>query len=80
MNTPGDQILMGCMLAVVCLLGLVYSRWFATTTPKGQRLVNWLGEPQAILLLRVLFAIGMALGIALAADWIRPLFDSRNGI
>lgn len=75
MNTPRDQLLMGCFLAGVCLLGLVKSRWFFVETKKGRRLEKWFGERAGLAVLRGLFALGILLGVALALDWIRPLFS-----
>ena len=70
---PGDQILMGITVAVLCGLGLWKERWFLEQTEKGRRLVRWFGPRRALLILRLLFGAGTLFGILLATDVIRPI-------
>jgi len=68
-----DQILMGCAVALVCLCGLIYSRWLLKCTRKGRWILIKLGPKNGLLILRALFVAGIAFGICLAMDVIRPL-------
>jgi hypothetical protein len=68
-----DQILMGYAIAIVCLVGLAYSRWFLNSTRKGRWILIKLGPANGLMALRVVFLAGAAVGICLALDVIRPL-------
>lgn len=68
-----EQLLMGGVIALLCVAGLVNARWFLTHTNKGQWLVRCCGETRALWVLRGLFGTGSVLGILLACDVIRPL-------
>ncbi|HSG69875.1 MAG TPA: hypothetical protein VLA12_05640 [Planctomycetaceae bacterium] len=74
MNAPPEQLLMGIGSAVLCLWGLLKSNWFFTETKKGRWLSTRLGDERGLLVLRFLFVLGIAFGVALAANLIRPLF------
>lgn len=67
-----EQILIGGVTAFLCLIGLINSRWLLSETRKGQRLIQWFGEPRALLVLRGLLSAGIAFGILLAVNIIRP--------
>lgn len=73
MQVDRDQMLMGYAIALVCLVGLIYSRWFLNSTRKGRWLMIKYGPVYGLWILRGLFASGIALGVALAQDWIRSL-------
>ncbi len=68
-----ERILIGVSVAALCAFGLLKQRWMLDETPKGRRLVAWLGEPRAHWTVRVLLAIGIAFGTLLACGVIRPV-------
>lgn len=68
-----EQILIGSVTAVLCLLGLWNSRWLLFETRKGKRLVEWLGDGRALWVLRGLLTAGVVFGVLLALDVIRPI-------
>ena len=74
MNAPPEQLLMGCGSAALCLWGLIKSNWFYEETKKGRWLSDRMGESRGLLVLRLLFVLGIAFGVALATNLIRPLF------
>ena len=66
----------GCLVgeaAVLCGVGLVYSRWFLENTRKGERLVHWFGADKAVWVARGLFGLGLVFGLLLAGNFIRPI-------
>ncbi|MDG2389079.1 MAG: hypothetical protein P8M30_07145 [Planctomycetaceae bacterium] len=73
MSIDRDQMLMGYAIAMVCLVGLVYSRWFLNSTKKGRWLLIKLGPANGLWVLRTVFLAGVAVGICLALDVIQPL-------
>lgn len=75
MNAPPEQLLMGIGSAALCLWGLLKSNWFYTETKKGRWLSARLGDERGLLVLRLLFVLGIAFGIALAMNLIRPLLS-----
>ena len=68
-----EQILIGTVVALLCSAGLWSARWFLRETPKGQWLSRRLGDERALWVLRGLFAAGIAFGLLLATDAIRPV-------
>ncbi len=70
---PSDQILMGTAIALCCLWGLCYQRWFLSETRKGQRLVRRFGETGGAWILRSLLIVGAVLGGLLATGIIHPI-------
>ena len=70
---PKEQIVIGVVVAVLCTVGLFNDRWFLAETRKGQRLVGWLGEQNALWVLRGLFTLGVAFGALLATDVLGPI-------
>ena len=70
---PKDQIVMGLMIAALCGLGLYHTRWMLDRTGKGRALKRWLGEPSAPWVWRGLMLAGVAFGLLLAGDVIRPI-------
>jgi len=73
MAVDREQMLTGYAIAMVCLAGLIYSRWFLNSTRKGRWLLVKFGPLTGLWILRGLFALGLALGLSLAQDWIRSL-------
>ena len=67
------HLLMGSLVAALCVLGLWQARWLLERTRKGQRVADWLGESRGLLVLRLLFAAGAVFGVLLAAGIIRPV-------
>jgi hypothetical protein len=70
---PKDQILIGAVTAALCAVGLLRGPWLLENTRKGQRLVRWFGGRRALWLLRGLLVLGIAFGVLLAVDVIRPV-------
>ncbi len=68
-----EQVAMGVIIALLCLAGLYYDRWFLSHSKKGQRLVDRLGEQKAVWVLRLFFSAGALFGTLLATDVIRPV-------
>jgi hypothetical protein len=64
---------MGMAVALLCATGLWHDRWFLENTGKGQRLVRWLGEANALWTLRGLFVAGILFGVLLAVGIITPI-------
>lgn len=64
-------MLMGYAIALVCLAGLVYSRWFLNSTRKGRWFLIKFGPVYGLWVLRGLMTVGIVVGISLAQDWIR---------
>jgi hypothetical protein len=73
-NAPPDQVLMGYAIATVCFLGVVYARWFLNNTKKGRWLLIRFGPKHGLWVLRGLLVAGIAFGVCLANNVIRPLF------
>jgi hypothetical protein len=70
---PADQILIGCITAGMCGLGLWKRNWLLRETPKGQRLVARCGEKKAVRIVTVLLGIGFLCGVLLACNILKPL-------
>lgn len=70
---PGEQIIIGTTVTVLCALGWLMDEWFLDRTKKGKRLVGWFGRDKAVWVLRIFFAAGILFGTLLAADVIRPV-------
>ena len=68
-----EQVAMGVIIALLCVAGLYYDRWFLSHSKKGQRLVIRLGERKATWVVRLLFTAGALFGTLLATDVIRPV-------
>jgi hypothetical protein len=68
-----SQILMGGLVALLCLYGLWRHRWFFENTRKGRRLAQWFGETGGLRVLVGLLLVGMVFGLLLATDVIRPI-------
>ena len=68
-----EQLLMGAVIALLCVAGLVNTRWFLMHTNKGRWLVRRCGETGALWVLRGVFGTGTVFGILLACNVIRPL-------
>lgn len=66
---------MGYAIAVVCLTGVVYSRWFLNNTKKGRWFLKRFGPQNGLWVLRGLLVAGIAFGVCLALDIIQPLFE-----
>ncbi len=70
---PTEQIFIGAVTAVLCLMGIAKSRWVLDNTQKGTRLASWFGPSKAIWVLRGLFGLGAVFGILLAANLLKPI-------
>jgi hypothetical protein len=68
-----DQIVIGCILAGVCGLGIWNREWLLRETPKGQRLVARYGERKAVRIVTILLGTGFVVGVLLACNILRPL-------
>lgn len=68
-----NRILVGCLVAALCLMLMTRETWFLENTMKGQRLVRWFGQHRAPLVLRTLLLLGMVFGAMLAYGIIQPL-------
>ena len=68
-----EQVFIGASVAVLCLIGLVNSRWILDNTKKGERLTQWFGEARAIWVLRGLLLLGALFGVLLAVNIVQPL-------
>ena len=68
-----EQQFMGTAVALLCGIGWDHQRWLITKTAKGQRLVQWFGNPGGTWVLRGLLGTGVILGVLLAGDVIRPI-------
>lgn len=68
-----EQIVIGGGVALLCGLGLWHDRWLLTRTSKGRWLIARLGADRALWTLRALLAGGVAFGVLVATDVIRPV-------
>ena len=68
-----EQVLIGSVLAALCILGLMKVRWILEGTPKGRWLQDRYGSSTSRWILRILFASAALLGVLLAIDLIRPV-------
>lgn len=64
---------MGIAIVLACLMLLFRDRWFLAQTEKGKSLVGWLGETQALWVLRAILLGFAAVGALLATGFIRPI-------
>jgi hypothetical protein len=64
---------MGAAIAVLCLFGLRYGRWYVTETRKGQWLEKRLGNSKAIWICRLVLLSGFVFGVGLACRLINPV-------
>jgi hypothetical protein len=70
---PKEQIFIGVATALLCVIGLVKSRWILENTRKGARLGRWFGPRRAIWVLRGLLGLGVIFGGLLAVNVVKPL-------
>ncbi len=70
---PKDQLLIGAVFALFCLIGLYKDLWILAQTKKGQWLVRRCGQQRSVWLLRSLFGCGAVFGVLLACNVIRPV-------
>ena len=68
-----EQIVIGGLIAGLCLFGLWHDRWLLAETRKGQRLAGWLGTNRGLWVVRGCLGAGALLGISLAAGLLQPL-------
>lgn len=68
-----EQLLMGGLIAGLCVLGLWHSAWFLRETRKGQRIVGWFGPGRGLVVLRLLFCVGAVLGVLIALGVLRGI-------
>lgn len=68
-----ERMIIGGVIAALCLFGLWHGRWLLAETRKGQRLAGWLGRERGLLVLRVLLGTGVILGVLLATGVLRPV-------
>ncbi len=70
---PREQILIGVLSAMLCVVGLCRESWLLAETPKGRKLVASLGGRRAQWVLRCLLAVGVLFGLLLALGVVNPL-------
>lgn len=70
---PTEQILIGGLTAVLCMMGLRNLRWLLDQTSKGQKLVARFGDPGAARILKLLLLAGALFGTLLATGVINPI-------
>jgi hypothetical protein len=70
---PREQLWVGVIIACFCLAGFWYEAWLLGETRTGGWLVRRLGPDRARWAVRLLLAAGLAFGILLAANVIRPV-------
>jgi hypothetical protein len=70
---PREQIIIGALVAALCLAGLWQSGWFVANTKKGRWLAERFGETRALWTLRILFGLGALFGVLLATNVVRPV-------
>jgi protein-S-isoprenylcysteine O-methyltransferase Ste14 len=70
---PRDQILIGLTSALLCAAGLWRESWLLGETPKGRKLVAFLGSQRAQWALRCVLAVGLLFGLLLALGVVNPL-------
>ena len=68
-----QDVLVGSVTILFCVLIAVRERWFLEATTKGQRLVRCFGPERALWVLRGLTAFGILFGASLAAGVIHPI-------
>ena len=68
-----QDVLVGSVVAFLCLLLIVYERWFLEKTGNGRRLIRWFGPDRGRWVLRGLAVAGILFGILLASGVIRPI-------
>ena len=68
-----EQIVIGGLIAGLCLLGLWHDRWLLAETRKGQRLAGWLGMNRGLWAIRGCLGVGALFGISLATGLLQPL-------
>ena len=70
---PTDQIFIGAMVAVLCLVGFFKDRWFLQNTRKGKWLAEKFGEQTSLWIVRGLLGTGTLFGVLLACNVIQPV-------
>ena len=70
---PGDQIFIGSVFAVVCLIVVWQARWMREHSKIGRALASRLGATGGLWALRGIFAVLAILGILLATNVLQPL-------
>ena len=71
-----DQVLMGCGVAIVSMIGLRHEEWLLAESDRLQWLRRRVGDSPAAWILRAALLFGVTFGTLLAAGVIRPLYAS----
>lgn len=69
---PKDQIFIGSVFAVVCLIVVWQARWMSEHSRMGRGLASWLGETAGLWTLRGIFAALAVFGVLLATGVVSP--------
>lgn len=70
---PKEQIFIGSVFAVVCLIVVWQAPWMCEHSRFGRGLARRLGEPAGVWAVRAIFAGLAVLGALLAADVVSPV-------
>jgi hypothetical protein len=70
---PKEQILIGGIFALVCLIVAWNARWMVEHSRVGRGLASRLGETRAIWTIRAVFAACAVFGVLLATDVVSPV-------
>ncbi|HUG91001.1 MAG TPA: hypothetical protein VML55_09220 [Planctomycetaceae bacterium] len=70
---PKDQILIGSLFAVVCLIVAWKARWMCEHSNVGRRLAERLGVGGAMWVIRAVFGALAVFGVLLATNVVRPV-------
>lgn len=68
-----DNVAIGSLIIILCVIFLVMERWILAKSAKGQWLVRQFGVDAAPWVFRGLILLSIALGVLLALGVIRPL-------
>lgn len=69
-----DQVLMGCGVALLCLIGLRHEEWLLAESGRLRWLRRRVGDSPAAWILRAALLFGVTFGTLLASGVVRPLY------